>query len=76
MSTPYKDHTIMVSADELLDEPPEVHWRPWALVTPLEPHPHSKRINLKERFATREEAEQYAMVFAKEWIDGGKKPLG
>jgi hypothetical protein len=75
MTVPYKDHTITVSAEELPDEPAEVHWRPWAYVTPLHSNPVTQRINLKERFATREDAEQYALVFVREWIDQGKKPL-
>lgn len=76
MIVPYKDHTITASADELLDEPPEQCWAPRVYVTLLVgTHPEIKQHRFKERFATQEEAEEYAIMFTKQWIDDGK-PLG
>jgi hypothetical protein len=73
MQVPYKNHTIVAAADELIDEPAEQHWRPWATVLPLTgAHPELEQLVFKERFATREEAEEYALVYAKQWIDDGK----
>ena len=75
MIVPYKDHTITASADELLDQPPEQSWVPRVYVTSRAgTHPEITQHRFKERFATQEEAENYAIDFAQEWIDHGKPP--
>jgi len=69
IDTSYKKHDIHATALELKDTH---EWEPRITISWSERcHTMMKLPNLPRLFLTRQEAENYALVFAKKWIDSG-----
>jgi hypothetical protein len=69
IDTSYKKHDIHATALELKDTH---EWEPRITISWSEGcQTMMKLLDLKRLFSTRQEAENYALVFAKKWIDSG-----
>jgi len=69
IDTSYKDHDIHATA---LESPDTYEWEPRITISWSEGCQTMMKLpDLKRLFPTREEAENHALVFAKNWIDGG-----